>query len=353
MKFALLAVAMCTVTLLILRTVAIRMGWVDLPDSRKAHLEPVPAIGGVCWVLSFCVAAYAAGLVQVWPGLFLGLLLLAVTGAIDDQRPLPSWLRLLAQAGAVVAVFSGQAVLLQDFGRLFWPDYALNVGFLAWPITVFACVGVINALNMIDGMDGLLGSIALATLALLTALFHAGGARPQALCFGLALASLLPFLFMNMRTPWLLRAKVFFGDAGSMSLGLLLAWGLVSASQAPVQIIQPVTALYLFAVPLIDTVSLMVRRAQKGRSPFVADQEHLHHLLQRSGFSVSTSLLMIVGAVLALQVLGLALAYAAVPEFQRFAVFVVIALAYHFSVTSGIRRQRWLGRTLADELVRA
>jgi UDP-GlcNAc:undecaprenyl-phosphate GlcNAc-1-phosphate transferase len=81
------------------------------------------------------------------------------------------------------------------------------------------------------------------------------------------------------------------GDAGSMFLGLVVAWFVIRLSQKPLELIQPATALWLFALPLLDTVAIMVRRIAKGRSPFAADREHFHHILLLAGFSVGQAVL--------------------------------------------------------------
>jgi UDP-GlcNAc:undecaprenyl-phosphate/decaprenyl-phosphate GlcNAc-1-phosphate transferase len=239
---------------------------------------------------------------------------------------------------------------LTVLGELFWPGHVVLTGALAWPITVFACVGVVNAANMIDGMDGLLGSVLLLVFCGLLAIFHHTGQVKLALLLGLAVAALIPFLFLNVRTPWLTEARIFFGDAGSMAAGLLLAWLLVSASQPPLSRFPAVSALFLLAVPLIDTVSLMMRRVQQGNSPFTPDQQHLHHLLQRTGFSVTHSLAMVLLAVLAFQLAGVLFFVFLVPSSLQLLFFLAVAVGYHVSVSRAVLSGQWLGRKLEVEL---
>jgi len=344
-KYALFTALFAAITLLALRTLAIRFNWLDQPDARKVHRSAVPAVGGLAWMLAFAAGMGVSGLLVQLPWLMLGIGIICILGAVDDRIPLPSVLRLLVQALAVIVAFWDSAPLA-NFGELFWPGHFVHAASLSWPLTVFACVGVINATNMIDGMDGLLGLILLLILCLLLTFFNHHGQVNMALICGLAVAALIPFLCLNVRTPWLDEAKVFFGDAGSMSAGLLIAWLIVNASQAPLHTFVPVSALFWFAVPLVDTVSLMLRRVQMGNSPFKPDQQHLHHLLQRVGFSVPQSLGVILLVVIALQCIGALFHAINVPASIQLLVFLVAAICYHLWVMHAIKRERWLGRTL-------
>ena len=352
MKFAVLTAILSALALLMLRALALRWNWLDQPDERKAHTSAIPAIGGLAWALAFVSISLASGLWSHYPYLLIALVVSCVLGAVDDRFPLSSVVRLLVQALSVVLAF-WQSPILSDFGALFWPGSSIQVGVLAWPITVFACVGVINAINMIDGMDGLLGMLLLSLLCVILTLAVRSGQATLALFLGLAIAALVPFLFLNVRTPWLGQARVFFGDSGSMSAGLLIAWLMVSCSQQGAALFKPVYALYLLALPLIDTVSLMLRRIQRGNSPFKPDQEHLHHLLQRGNFSVTQTMWIMLGVAMSIQLLALLLVAVGAPDNLAFGIFLCIALCYHLWIVRVVRSAGILGRSLARAMIRA
>ncbi len=326
-----------------------RFGWLDRPDARKAHGVAVPALGGVAWFIGFAIAILISQPTASHQYLLTAMAILVFIGAVDDRKPLPSWLRLCAQAVAVAIAFQGSGPI-QNLGATFGVQLAL--GNLAWPFTIFAVIGVINAVNMIDGMDGLLGSLASLAFAALIFVLYRAGAGDLAFVPAVAVCALIPFLLVNVRTPWQKQARMFFGDAGSMPIGLLLAWCVINTTQGERGLLQPVSALYLLAVPLIDTVSLMLRRGLRGQSPFNADQEHVHHLLQRAGFGVGVSLALLLGTATLLLLLEWVMNALALPEYVRFAVFMLIALGYHFRVGFALRHKRWLGRDLQDALVR-
>lgn len=347
---SLIIAAICSAILVLaFLQLAPKFGWVDQPDARKAHAVPVPALGGVAWFLSFAgVILYA----QASPAhyyLLGAMALMVVVGAIDDRSPLPSWLRLCVQSLAVAIAFQGSGPIT-SLGETF--GFQAVLGQFAWPFTIFAVIGVINAVNMIDGMDGLLGSLAMLALSALIFMQYRAGLGDVAFVPAVAVCAIIPFLLVNVRTPWQKQARMFFGDAGSMPIGLLLAWCVINATQGERAVMQPVSALYLLALPLIDTVSLMLRRGMRGQSPFKADQEHVHHLLQRVGFSVGASLLVLISSAFALLMLEWLMNTLGMPEYQRLLVFIAIAFGYHFRIGRVLRHKRWLGRDLQDSLVR-
>jgi UDP-N-acetylmuramyl pentapeptide phosphotransferase/UDP-N-acetylglucosamine-1-phosphate transferase len=148
----------------------------------------------------------------------------------------------------------------------------------------------------------------------------------------LLIAVTIAFLTFNLRILRRKQAQVFMGDAGSMFLGFILAWFMVNLSQGEQRVITPVTALWIFALPLIDTVSIMLRRILKKTSPFDADHGHLHHLLLYAGFSVSQTLAIIVSSAIILAIIGLNGLYLQVSETAMFYGFLSL-FALHFVIT--------------------
>lgn len=354
MKFLLLALLMSSLALWALMVLARRLDWLDRPDARKTHQNPTPAVGGLAWFLGFSLAAAMYSSSAEMIGLLLGCLMLAVCGAVDDRHPLPSIPRLIWQSlAALVAFWSIEP--LGSLGLVFGTDQPLLLGSLRWPITVFMVVGVINAMNMIDGMDGALFAVAFVAFSAILVWTGTNATNGYAMLALLALAAMLPFALFNLRWPWQSRAKVFFGDGGSMPLGLVLAFLVVRLSQADTKIGQeavfaPITALWLLAVPLIDAVSLMLRRVFAGKSPMAADQQHLHHVLQRLGFSVTQCVLVLVLASVTFVCIAWGFDHAKVSEPLQFAAFLLIAFGYHALMLTGLKRGRMAGRALRSSV---
>lgn len=259
----------------------------DHPDERKHHHGATPLVGGLAMAFAIAVsAAWYLASTEIFWGLFAAVSMVVVVGLLDDRGGLTVGTRFLGQgaAGLVVALFGGAQ--LTNLGDLSGMGPVVP-GVLAVPFTVFAVVGVANAFNLSDGLDGLAGGLALIATAFIGAAAYLVG-RPNTLAVMLMLAgALVGFLCFNMRSPWRCRAKVFMGDSGSLMLGFLLAWAVIRVTQGSEDALSPAAALWFFAIPLLDTVSLMLRRMLKGKSPFHPGRDHLHHILLRVGYTDS------------------------------------------------------------------
>ena len=280
-----LAFALTTVALLLLQPVAARLNLLDHPnDGRKDHAHPTPVTGGIA-ILVGCLVGFfgmqvGTASVQAFTA---AALLLVVVGVYDDIHDLRWYWRILAQAVAALIIIYWGGVRVEQLGPLFGLGET-SLGVLSVPFTIFATVGLINAMNMIDGADGLAGMLGLAALVMLSvAALYAGNAglasRLSILCGALA-----AFLAWNVRLPWRPRAKVFLGNAGSAMLGLVIAWAAFRLTQNPGHPVNPVLALWLLPIPVMDCLVLIVRRLQEGRSPFSAGRDHIHHFMQDAGF---------------------------------------------------------------------
>lgn len=317
-------------------TLAHRHGIVDRPGGHKTHTHSTPFVGGVAILAALACALFILvdlGLVGVQQAAALGVsgLILFLTGFADDLWHLGFKPRLFIQAGVAMIMVYWGGVHLHDLGQLL-SGSELTLGWIAVPFTVFATVGVINALNMIDGIDGLSGSVSFAS-ALLIAMVAFLASEQAILVLALMLmAGLTAFLFFNLRYPTNPRARTFLGDNGSMLIGLIIAWLLIDLSQGEQSAIPPIVAVWLFAVPLMDTVGIMVRRLWLGRSPFRPDRHHIHHLFLRAGFRVEETVHTIALLHLAIGLAGLLLYQKGVPEPVLLFAFLVLFAAYFYTV---------------------
>jgi len=293
---ALLAGALTALGIAVLARYAGRLSLIDIPHGRKRHPARTPLVGGLALALGFFLSALIGGqLGAVSPAFWLAAALLLATGVLDDMREFSSRPKFAVQIAAGLMVVYWGGGLLTDLGDLFGFG-AIHLGWAAVPFTVFGFIGVINAINMIDGIDGLAGLLVLASLLGFAAIAQAGGLTGDARLILLLCAALAAFLAFNLRTPWRSRAAVFLGDAGSLFLGFVLAWYAITFASHPSGPMQPVTALWLLAIPLFDAVRMTAKRLCRGGNPFAADREHLHHLLLGYGL-VTSKVVVIIGAV--------------------------------------------------------
>jgi UDP-GlcNAc:undecaprenyl-phosphate/decaprenyl-phosphate GlcNAc-1-phosphate transferase len=207
-----------------------------------------------------------------------------LVGALDDRYDLPPSVRFLAQICATLLMVAGGDVYTHDIGKVFFGEF-VGLSWFSIPFTVLIVLTAINAFNMFDGSDGVAGIQGLIALIFLGfASVMAGALSHVSLLAGLA-GSILGFLMFNWPSQRTRNVRAFMGDAGSTMLGFSLAWISIELSQEPVRAISPVVILWIFALPIFDLFSSMIRRLTQGQSPFHGDSEHLHHVLKRFGYS--------------------------------------------------------------------
>ncbi len=282
---ALLAFVGAVVAMWALVRLAPKLGLLDHPEGRKDHAMPTPVVGGVAMLLG-CIAVlpFTLPLSPQIGALFAAALIVVAIGAYDDRNELGWQWRLgwQAVAGLLLALWGDARV--EELGSAFG-IVGLNLGVFSIPFTIFATVGLINAMNMIDGADGLAGSLALAALAMLAAAAVYAGNDRLAERVLIVCGALVAFLLWNLRFPWRKRASAFMGDAGSGLLGLVIAWVAFRLTQNPGHPVNPVLALWVLPIPVMDCLVLIVRRLQERRSPFAAGRDHIHHLMTDAGYS--------------------------------------------------------------------
>ena len=323
-----LSAAITLLLLWLLQPLARKLGLLDRPDARKDHAEPTATTGGLAMVVGiFLPLMWFTSASPAILSYMAAATLLVVVGLLDDRYDLHWWVRALAQCTAVMVMIYGGGVRIEHIGIVFGAG-PTSLGSLSVPFTIFATVGVINALNMSDGVDGLAGSISLAALGMLAiAALYCGNVSEaeQLLIFA---GAVLGFLLLNMRFPWQPYARVFMGNAGSSFLGFTIAWATFRLTQNQGHPVTPILAPWLIATPLIDCVALIVRRLYHRQSPFRADREHMHHLMLDAGFTPAQVAVSLTGINL---LLGLAAAIALkmkVPQPALVLAFVAICLWY-------------------------
>jgi UDP-GlcNAc:undecaprenyl-phosphate GlcNAc-1-phosphate transferase len=271
---------------------------VDEPkEDRKVHIRSIPTVGGIgifssfLFALSFWGGYTESGYLEVEDYRFYqyfvaSILLLFFVGLKDDiigLSPLKKLIALLI-VGIIMVFFAHMRIVGMEglFGLHDLP-FLVSVG-----LSLFTYIVVVNSVNLIDGIDGLAGGIGLVCgLAFGIWFFLAGNLFFAVLGFSLA-GALLGFLFFNF-TP----AKIFMGDGGSLVVGFIicvLAMKMINY-EAPAlpeslrTISKPVLAMTILAYPLMDTFRVFLLRALKGKSPFSADKNHIHHRLIGKGYS--------------------------------------------------------------------
>jgi UDP-GlcNAc:undecaprenyl-phosphate GlcNAc-1-phosphate transferase len=322
-----LALVACLAAIPLARMLAVRAGFVDAPGGRKDHEAPVPPIGGLVVIPVFLGMAALAGTVT-WPMVAALGVVLAV-GALDDRFAIrPRW-KFMAQFVAAFLIVLWGDVRVTHLGNLFGlGDFGLGV--FSIPFSVIATVLLINAINLMDGLDGLAAGKSFVAFFLMGAVCLWAGEDALAQTFFILCAALIGFLGFNMRHKFRARASVFLGDAGSMALGLLLAWYGMTLGRGDDPILWPISVAWILALPIMDTCAQFARRVAQGRSPFSPDRNHFHHHFVNAGFSVMATTWILMGLGFLTGMVGILGMVLSVPEWILCAGWIVFLLAHIF-----------------------
>jgi UDP-GlcNAc:undecaprenyl-phosphate GlcNAc-1-phosphate transferase len=315
----------------------------DMPDDgRRRHALPTPRLGGI----GIFVAAIGASLIvwgwdrlsggstsvqsAVWPALLVASSLIFVTGLIDDVRgvgPLP---KLLAQGtAALIVIGSGFKIQYLTLAG----GSAIDLGFLAVPLTILWIIGLTNAFNLIDGVDGLAGTFALIGLtASVVAQAFLGSTEPLLLVAAVT-GAVMAFLRFNVAP-----AKIFLGDGGSMTLGFFLSVQLVVSSTHERGWTFAIIPLFAVAYPLLDTLVAISRRWLRGHPFATGDGRHIHHQVLALGLSPRRAVDLLGFVFFNVAAMGLLIAFAP-PRVTLLLVVGVLVLLF----TTAVYGIRWLG----------
>lgn len=340
----LLAGLLTWLVLRLMAPVATRLNLLDHPKGRKDHSHPTPITGGIAMALAVTVAGLTTltTVSRSFYGFIAAGLLLVIVGLLDDRYDLRWWIRVLAQVvAALIMVYLGDVRVL-EVSEAFGLRGSWSLGWLSVPFTVFATVGLINAINMVDGVDGLAGSLVFVALAMFAAAaLYSGNVMIGERSLVLA-GAVAGFLYYNLRMPWRPKATLFMGNAGSAFLGFAIAWIAFRLTQSPSHPVNPVLALWLVPVPVMDCLVLLVRRARQRKSPFSADRDHIHHLMLDAGFSPTQ----ICGTLVAFSALcGLVAGQAMridIPHPAIMAAFLAMCMAWYWTTSRRVRAVAFL-----------
>ncbi len=291
-----------------------RLGLMDDPvgDIRKIHSEPMPRSGGLG-----IITAAGLALLIILPldrsllSFLLGCFVIILFGLLDDIVKLSPLQKLGGQAIGVVIAMSGGMVMYS------FPLLENCPVWIAFFLTFFFVMGVINGVNFSDGMDGLAAGITLMSLILIL-LLALESSNSQLAIIALAIsAAVLGFLRFNTHP-----ARIFMGDAGSQFLGFVVAWLVIKQSQDPASPITTLMPLLVLGLPVMDVLQVIVVRIHKKLPLPGPDKEHIHHQIAKMAFRQDE----VVAIIYTLQAILLGLAY--LLRFANDTVIIACFMAY-------------------------
>lgn len=258
----------------------------DNPNARSSHKNLVPRLGGVSFYMSFIfgmylLRSYNSGDITI--AMIAGMSVLFIIGLKDDLTILTPKTKLVAQFISCLVIMINPDFQVQTLNNF------LGIGdvsvYITFPLAIFFMLYLINSFNLIDGIDGLAATIAIIAFVSFGVLFFFVERYFYVGICLIGLGSLISFLIYNLSKK---SNKIFMGDTGSMILGYIIAvlsmrilsYKMERLSYLPLDTKNLVLlVIAILFVPLFDTGRIFLVRLFKGKSPFKADRNHIHHLL--------------------------------------------------------------------------
>jgi len=265
-----LTFAFCFSVLWLFIKYARQLGFIDIPNLRSMHKRATPSGSGIAiFIAVFITSLFVdVGDYENYSMLILAVFMVFLLGVFDDIKNFPAKYKIIViSVAAALTCFDN--IIIWNAGTFFGYELPL-AWFFAVPFTIFAVTSFTNSFNLIDGLDGLAGML---SIIILSALWYLGYRNDDFLLIGipsLIIPGMLAFLYYNWNP-----AKAFMGDSGSLTLGFLIA---VLGIRA-LNYVDPLVILYLVAIPVIDTVVIIIRRKKSGQPIFAPDKKHIHHIL--------------------------------------------------------------------------
>lgn len=271
--------------------IAIMKNIVDNPDARKLQRVPVPVMGGVAVFFGIIIGICSSQMMFDEPKVFMlimAMLIMLYVGTMDDVIDLTPTIRFIIEIIIIAWLIYVNRASIDNFWGL-WGVSDIPL-WLSCPLTVFAAVGIINAINLIDGVNGLSSGFCFMASTLFAIIFYMSGNAVMTIIAISAAGAIIPFFLHNVFGN---STKMFIGDGGTLVIGTMMSIFIINilhqgsscAIFAKNGMGLIAFTLAVLSIPVFDTLRVMSTRIMKRKSPFHPDKTHLHHLFLELGFS--------------------------------------------------------------------
>lgn len=294
--------------------ISFRRNLFDEPDERKIHQSAVPRLGGIAFkpVVFFSVAlllgvSQLLGYGDMLTGVisesrplafgFCTIMVLYLVGMADDLIGIRYRVKFVVQIACGLMVIAG-GLWLDNLHGLF---LIYNIpAWIGWPVTILAVVFIINAINLIDGIDGLASGLCGVAMLFYGVIFILAHEYIYAMLAFATLGVLVPFFYYNVFGDARRGRKIFMGDTGSLTIGMMLCLLSLKVCRCfPDDTSSNLPNVFVLAyspliVPCFDVVRVYLHRVRNGKNPFLPDKNHIHHKLLAIGMRQRTAMITIV-----------------------------------------------------------
>lgn len=271
--------------------IAIMKNIVDNPDARKLQRNPVPVLGGMAVFFGIVIGICSSQTMFNEPKVFMliaAMMIMLYIGTIDDVMDLSPAIRFVIEIIIVAWLMYINRASIDNFWGL-WGLENIPL-WVSCPLTIFASVGIINAINLIDGVNGLSSGFCFMASVLFAIIFHISGNPVMTTIAISAAGAIVPFFLHNVFGN---STKMFIGDGGTLVIGTMMSMFVIDIIHTGSSCTEYAAAgmglipfsLAVLSIPVFDTLRVMSTRILNKKSPFHPDKTHLHHLFIELGFS--------------------------------------------------------------------
>lgn len=293
--------------------IAFRKQLFDLPDERKIHHYAVPRLGGIAFkpVVFFSIALLLGismtlehsemlseleDNVQSLAFAFCSIMVLYLVGVADDLIGIRYRAKFVIQILCGVMLIAGGIYIDDLHGILGIHAIPLWVGY---PLTILIVVFIINAINLIDGIDGLASGLCSIACLFYGLTFFMLDLYIYAMLAFATLGVLVPFFYYNVFGNAEHGKKIFMGDTGSLTVGMMLCFlslklAMCGQDGNTGNVHPMVLAFSPLLLPCCDVVRVYLHRVRNGKNPFLPDKNHIHHKLLAIGMRQRTAMITII-----------------------------------------------------------
>lgn len=337
--------------------IAYRKNLFDEVDERKIHKGFIPRLGGFAFVpvillvialalganiigdyFQFAEAFFAYGLLMI--ASFCSLQILYLIGIADDLIGIKYRAKFVVQI-VCAALLIATGCWFNTFAGIFGINDVSP--WFGLPFTAVVIVFIINAINLIDGIDGLASGLSSIASGIYGISFLLMGEYAFAIISFATLGVLCPFFYYNVFGNVEKHSKIFMGDTGSLTIGLILSILGIKLFTHPYDLaldFQPaVLAFSPLIVPSFDVVRVYMVRIRNHQSPFLPDKNHIHHKFLAAGMKPRTAMVTIISISTLFTLINLGLSR--IININIIVVLdVIIWIVFNMWLNSVIRRHR-------------
>lgn len=317
---------------------------VDNPDARKLQRRPIPNLGGPAVFFGIIIGLCSSQTMFHSPNAFMlmaAMLVMLYTGIMDDILGLTPRLRFVIEILIICWLMYVNRASINCFYNLWGVDTIPM--WISYPLTIFACVGIINAINLIDGVNGLSSGFCFMASVVFAIMFYNLNNIVMMTIAVSAAGAIIPFFLHNV---FGYNTRMFIGDSGTLVIGTMMSMFVISILNENIVCYAymykglgmiPFT-LAVLSIPVFDTLRVMTTRILNKKSPFSPDKTHLHHMFIELGYShIGTTISIISLNFIIIVAWFLAYKLGASIDLQLYIVLILSLIftfgLYHFSMT--------------------